>query len=570
MNLERLFNKYKKTVKDNSEKAIINFTALATTRMIDFSEEALFLFCFNYDQEYEKAFEVSHSKKLQSIINNIDDMVANDPAEFGDNLGDLYEHGLLKQSKKKKLGAFYTPLSFCEEVYESKKIKPRNKVIYDPFCGTGNWLIPSVQKTGRLKVKGTDIDKTAVFIARLRVLSRLKNRSMNSLMEVQNSISVNNPLKSNEGTVSQDYFNEASLILTNPPYGFSISKEMKSDIKIPDKEIFYYCIYHVTKAMNDSANSIFLIPNTILLNQNAKDFRRKLIETHPTVINDLSEHPLFTTAYVRTVLLELQSNKPKDKYAYHRGIDGRKKLMCKSTFIDRDTLRQRLFKNEIKINDLFEVSQGLIPYDKYRGHTEYQIKNRVYHSNKKDTKFHRPEIAGKDIFGFRPNFSGKRYIKYGDWLAAPREKKFFTNKRVLIREITNSSTGRLTVGYAEKEFYNTPSIINVIPRKEVDLDPEKALKTLTVLLSSSIYSDYHFNNNPKAKKGLFPKILVSDVRKLPVPKELGQIDLSRFYEKLINLSKTCEINELQALIDKEVNKELRRFIDRKAEIQVAA
>ncbi len=74
-------------------------------------------------------------------------------------------------------------------------------------------------------------------------------------------------------------------------------------------------------------------------------------------------------------------------------------------------------------------------------------------------------------------------------------------------------------------IYNTPSIINII-QNEKSLD----LKYLLTLLNSKMMGWYHNNTSPKAKKGLFPKILVNDVRNLPL-KWLSKKQQQPFIEK---------------------------------------
>ncbi len=116
------------------------------------------------------------------------------------------------------------------------------------------------------------------------------------------------------------------------------------------------------------------------------------------------------------------------------------------------------------LKSFFEVSQGLIPYDKYRGHSEETIKNRIWHSEiQKDETFKR-ELKGGDVGKYSLNWNGKLWISYGSWLAAPRRQDFFTKPRILIREITNPY---ILATYTEEEYYNTPPIINIIEIKDI-------------------------------------------------------------------------------------------------------
>ena len=160
------------------------------------------------------------------------------------------------------------------------------------------------------------------------------------------------------------------------------------------------------------------------------------------------------------------------------------------------------------LDSFFEVSQGLIPYDKYRGHDENTIKNRIWHSTSKKDETFKKELKGADVNAYSVSWNGALWVSYGKWLAAPREPKFFTQERILIREITNQ---KLKCGYTELEYYNTPSLINLINEKGTI-----NLKYALCILNSNLIGWYHNKTSPKANKGLFPKILVNDVRNIPL------------------------------------------------------
>ena len=134
------------------------------------------------------------------------------------------------------------------------------------------------------------------------------------------------------------------------------------------------------------------------------------------------------------------------------------------------------------------------------------------------------------------------WISYGDWLAAPRKSDFFNLPRLLIREITNDL---LYCCYTEDEYYNTPSLINIINNKS-DLD----LQYTASILNSALIGWYHNTTSPKAKKGLFPKILVNDIRNLPI-KEISQENQQPFIEKA----------NLMLSLNKELKKEKDNFLN---------
>ena len=183
------------------------------------------------------------------------------------------------------------------------------------------------------------------------------------------------------------------------------------------------------------------------------------------------------------------------------------------------------------------VSQGLIPYDKYRGHDEYTIKNRIWHADFKKDDTYKKELKGGDVNRYRIVWNEQLWISYGSWLAAPRDKKFFTSKRILVREITDDT---LYCGYTEEEYYNTPSCINIIDESEI-LD----LKYTLLILNSKLTGWLHNKIAPKANKGLFPKILVNDVRNIPLVQISKEAQLPFIELADIMLEKNKELQEIR-------------------------
>jgi hypothetical protein len=166
----------------------------------------------------------------------------------------------------------------------------------------------------------------------------------------------------------------------------------------------------------------------------------------------------------------------------------------------------------IPFGEMCEVSQGLIPYDKYRGHDEATIRDRVFHASHRKDATYRKELRGADVTRYSVAWNGKQWISYGPWLAAPRRPEFFRSPRLLFREITDPRSGTLNVAFTDDEFYNNPGIINCIARPA-----SPPLHLLLAIANSAVVGYWHLHTSPKARKGLFPKILVADVRRLPIP-----------------------------------------------------
>jgi type I restriction-modification system DNA methylase subunit len=340
------------------------------------------------------------------------------------------------------------------------------------------------------------------------------------------------------------------ICISNPPYGADLSDFERQRLKkmfpfVPDYESYDYFICIGNETLTSGGYECFIVPNTWLVNRYAQRLRKHLLETVTIVsIDDCSGFSVFESASVRNAIAMFGKFHPKRdgkvRFSIFASLKGRTQSkdveyshllsridnwLTYFTTADAKLLLTDKIRNQSgKLSDFSDSSQGLIPYDKYRGHDKHTIENRIWHAATKKDKTFRRELQGKDVDRYVVSWNGFTWISYGDWLAAPREPRFFNSERILIREITNP---RILAGYTKEEFYNTPSIINVVSIRK--LHPFYILG----LVNSRLLSFYHVETSPKSKKGLFPKILVNDVRCLPI-KEVSKIE----QEPIIQLVKT--------------------------------
>ncbi|MFA6923288.1 MAG: TaqI-like C-terminal specificity domain-containing protein [Bacteroidales bacterium] len=352
------------------------------------------------------------------------------------------------------------------------------------------------------------------------------------------------------------------IIIGNPPYGTTFNKIEKDyltkfDSLVPDFEIYIYFISRGMNLLKNKGVLSYIFPNTFLSILYGKSYRQHILDNFQILsITDLSNDQTFEDASVRTCIFSVKKETSVNYNLVLNAIQQKTKNIIsftQSTFEilssnvdnwlklfhyskEKESILDKI-KNHFLLEELCEVSQGLIPYDKYRGHDEYTIKNRIWHSDKQKDNSFKKELKGGDVSRYSISWNGNLWISYGDWLAAPREQKYFTLPRILIREIVNSY---LFCSYVEEEYYNTPSIINVI-QKNVDF----SLKYLLAILNSKLIVWYHYHTSPKAKKGLFPKILINDVRNIPIPAATKKLQQPFIEKAETMLSKNKQLQEIR-------------------------
>ena len=169
-------------------------------------------------------------------------------------------------------------------------------------------------------------------------------------------------------------------------------------------------------------------------------------------------------------------------------------------------------EDSVLLETCADFSLGLTPYDKYRGHTEEQIKNQVFHSNhKKDSTF-KPLLMGNDVHHYNVVWNGETWISYGDWLGASRQKKFFTEKRIIVKQIIDWSSKRIWAALTEEELYNTQNAFAIIPHEGY------LFEYILALLNSNLMSYYHKKMFVDEYKSRFQKILIKECKLFPIKK----------------------------------------------------
>ena len=156
-----------------------------------------------------------------------------------------------------------------------------------------------------------------------------------------------------------------------------------------------------------------------------------------------------------------------------------------------------------------DFSLGLTPYDKYKGHTPAQIEGRVFHANSKKDKTFRKLLAGNDVMRYNITWNGEEWISYGPWLGAPREERFFTEKRILVKQIIDWTTKRIWASITDEELYNTQNAFNLLAKQGWRLE------YLLGVINSRLMTFYHRKKFLDEFKMRFQKILIKDCRRFP-------------------------------------------------------
>jgi len=453
-------------------------------------------------------------------------------------------------SAAKRTGSFFTPYWIIKHVLF--KIAPdiftQARSILDPACGTGSFLVAvslhdKVQMTGfPLSLFGIDTDGVALAIAHYNLLLRGIAPSSFRLVDADALALFSQALvESPQGEHIEWYGRLPSyfdIIVGNPPYGAALSPKVRHYIK----EVFPASFGHpdsyrlfleliVRKLAKGGALGLVLSQSWMSI-PTARKLRKLFLSVcRPVYLGRITENAF--GANVDTVVLV--AHERSSIYSAEADIEiadiswNKESNSVKATattkidfanFADPSTLNFIVMSNshsinilrkmdqlQLRVGDHYEVSQGLIPYDKYSGHSEETIRGRIWHSTCKLSPEYLPELSGKDVGIYGYVWRGHKWLKYGPWLAAPRDFRFFSRPRVLVQATRNLSLAqRVVAAYCDKVFVNTTVLNNIIGPSEL------ALKFLVSWLNCRLLNWYYAKKHP-ATIHVYPNHL----RALPLP-----------------------------------------------------
>ena len=196
-----------------------------------------------------------------------------------------------------------------------------------------------------------------------------------------------------------------------------------------------------------------------------------------------------------------------------------------------------------------ETSLGITPYDKYKGHDEKTIKERKFHSTYKVDETYVPLISGGNIGKYHISDTVDEYLKYGEWLGAPRERRFFEGTNIVVRQILSGIDLGIVAGFSDKPQYFTQIGFSLIDKNN-DIDE---LKVILAILNSKMMTFYHKNVFLDTEKIVYPKILIANTKKFPIKLPIYNADIVNLVNEVLerkNRNPFDDIHDLEAEIDK--------------------
>jgi type I restriction-modification system DNA methylase subunit len=407
-------------------------------------------------------------------------------------------------------------------------------------------------------IYGVDLNPESVEITKLSLWlkSAQKGKKLNNL---DGNIKCGNSLIDDESVAGErafDWHKEFKgimdggwfdVIVGNPPYVLSRDWRFENEKKymaqnfklIYEKANLYLLFIEKSDALLKKWGYLwFIVPNSRLGMDSGMKIREYLLlnANIQRIVNLQWES--FPGVNVETVIFTYRKDINKEKTGY-TNINSMYILESSLNFIDQKTwLKNRNFiinilssnkdehqllskidKNK-KLSLYYDVKVGLQAYEKWKWtpkQTAQDVKNHIFDYDHKFNENTHKYFGWWDVCRYVHDWSGQ-WLSHWEWLSQPKELRQFSEKRILIREITSHFPKVLNATYIEETFLNNKSILNILEKSE-----KYKLKYLLTILNSTLISFYHTRLAVKGNRTLFPKVVIKDVQNYPIPEVPVQI-----------------------------------------------
>ncbi len=356
-----------------------------------------------YETEIFTPLTIRDETILKEIMDKLDPLMLTDVDS--DVKGDAFEYFLkASTSTKNDLGEYFTPRHIVKTMV--RLVSPQiGETVYDPFCGTGGFLIESFRyiynnmarteanlKTLREStVYGNEITNTARITKMNMILAGDGHSNIQMLDSLANPIDGTETYTDEKGVIHHKGFD---IVLANMPYSQKTKHGNLYDL--PSTNGDSICVQHCMKAINSASENgrmALVVPEGFLFRKDLTKTREYLLENcQLQSIISLPQGVFLPYTGVKTDIIYAtkvnrkvkSSEKKKDFWYFDVKSDGytldnhRRKLDTPSDLAKYEEYR-KLDKDQT--TDMIKVGFEVIQFDKVRKNSNILVGSRYRVSN---------------------------------------------------------------------------------------------------------------------------------------------------------------------------------------------
>lgn len=447
-------------------------------------------------------------------------------------------------------------------------------------------------------IYGVDLDPKAVEIAQLNLLlksaeGKHKLPTLNHTVQCGNSL-IDDPAVAGERAFKweekvPEVFKDGGfdVVVGNPPYVYSrefIEQQEKDWFKLKYQSYEYQSdlyILFIERGLNllkSKGELGYITPNSFFGNIRTINIRKIILDRCQIENVIYTQKDTFGNVNVETVVFILNKEKARAKTRVYEYAENEKLIdlfeVDQTNFKEENRFRfnfrfdtsvskiiDKIKSRTENLQTFFDITRGVNAYDKYRGQSQAIIDSRAYHSDHKKDGTFVPEMKGKNVERYAIAWDGKSWISYGDWLAAPRDPKYFKGPRLVLRQIPGRT---LISSYLESAFCIDQTVFIAKPKTDNSVFSKYCLG----LINSTLMA-FFFKLSHEELDEIFPKIKLEQFKTLPIKTDEGRIKpLVILIDKMLSMNnrlneisnKTSnEAQTLKAEIEK-TDKEIDRLV----------
>ena len=312
-------------------------------------------------------------------------------------------------------------------------------------------------------------------------------------------------------------------VIGNPPYVLgretfddSVKEYITNKYKSYGGKFDLY-IFFCEKALlllKENGKFSFIIPNTILVNENATNIRQLILNKYSLETIRVFKNRVFADAQVETVILVVENSKSQKDSVVNIVENENVTQVSNSKFLlsqnfkfnianndSTEELLARIEANSIRLGEITDTCIGI-----QLGGSHGTSTKEDFLTTKASNKSWKKVIDGKEINSYKINWRGN-YVHYGNWLHRKRDEKYFLNPKILIRQIGNTPIAT----FDNQNYYTLNTLYNIISISDY------SLKYLLAIINSNLGKWFWKKVNSDFKT-LFPKIKKSEIESIPVSK----------------------------------------------------
>lgn len=480
-----------------------------------------------YETDIFTPLQIKDTGILKDIMDKLDPLMLTDVDS--DVKGDAFEYFLkASTSTKNDLGEYFTPRHIVKTMV--RLVNPQiGEKIYDPFCGTGGFLIESFRyiynNMARTDANLALLRENTVYGNEITNTARITKMNMilagdgHSNIEMKDSLA--NPVDGTETYMDESgkiHHRGFDIVLANMPY--SQKTKYGSLYDLPSTNGDSICVQHCMKAINSAAPNgrmALVVPEGFLFRKDLTKTREYLLDhCQLQSIISLPQGVFLPYTGVKTDIIYAtkvnqkvkSSEKKKTFWYFDVKSDGytldnhRRKLDSPSDLSKYEEYRKL---DEDQANDMLKVGFEVIPLSKVRQNSSILVGSRYRTQTKKNTKYPLISLSDENYFqicsGGTPSSTVPEYwngdinwITLADLPADDFVTEIRTTQRTISEQGLNNSNAKLLpkntvvvstratigrVGIARTELATNQGFKNIIVRRPDEILPEYVAYILT-------------------------------------------------------------------------------------------